>query len=742
MNSLIWAWILLYPVQESLCTWFSDNFSTKIRIEQLKMDAINYLMSNFRQIPFARITGAVTTPALVLLILTLLILPIPAFMLDIMFTFNIVLSLLIIMVAINTSTPMEFSSFPIVILFATVMRLGLNVASTRVVLLNGHEGTSAAGRVIEAFGEFVIGGNYAVGFIVFSILIIINFIVITKGAGRVSEVIARFTLDALPGKQMAIDADLNAGVIDQETAKQRRTTVSQESDFFGSMDGASKFVRGDAVAGILILLINLVGGLAIGMLQYDLTFDEASRAYVLLTIGDGLVAQVPALILSLSTAIIVSRVTTSESAPEQATKQLGNYTAFGVAGVTLTILGLIPGMPNGVFLSLGLASIAIAYLIRRSDQEQAAAPLPSENSVQAEDSDALELDWDDANQVDVIGIQLGYGLIPLIEQGAKGKLLQRVKGIRKKLSADFGFLLPTIRIRDNLDISPSDYKIVLNGTVRGTGSIEIGKELAINPGQVLEEVEGTKTVEPAFGLEAVWIREQDREYAQAVGYTVVDAATVVATHLNHLLRSSTEEVFTFDIAQELLDKLAESSPKLLEDYIPEKLDLSSLVRILQNLLAEGVPLRDMRTILETIAENSSKSKDPDFLTSSVRARLGRLIVQEMTIPGQTMEVMTLDPELEQLLTNMLTTAPSRDEVILDPDLSSSFFQAIAESVREFDQDDKQAILIVSPTIRSWLANLIRKGGADLSVLSYREVPDDQSIRVVKTISVTQKTQEE
>ena len=706
------------------------------------MDAINYLMSNFRQIPFARITGAVTTPALVLLILTLLILPIPAFMLDIMFTFNIVLSLLIIMVAINTSTPMEFSSFPIVILFATVMRLGLNVASTRVVLLNGHEGTSAAGRVIEAFGEFVIGGNYAVGFIVFSILIIINFIVITKGAGRVSEVIARFTLDALPGKQMAIDADLNAGVIDQETAKQRRTTVSQESDFFGSMDGASKFVRGDAVAGILILLINLVGGLAIGMLQYDLTFDEASRAYVLLTIGDGLVAQVPALILSLSTAIIVSRVTTSESAPEQATKQLGNYTAFGVAGVTLTILGLIPGMPNGVFLSLGLAAIAIAYLIRRSDQEQAAAPLPSENSVQAEDSDALELDWDDANQVDVIGIQLGYGLIPLIEQGAKGKLLQRVKGIRKKLSADFGFLLPTIRIRDNLDISPSDYKIVLNGTVRGTGSIEIGKELAINPGQVLEEVEGTKTVEPAFGLEAVWIREQDREYAQAVGYTVVDAATVVATHLNHLLRSSTEEVFTFDIAQELLDKLAESSPKLLEDYIPEKLDLSSLVRILQNLLAEGVPLRDMRTILETIAENSSKSKDPDFLTSSVRARLGRLIVQEMTIPGQTMEVMTLDPELEQLLTNMLTTAPSRDEVILDPDLSSSFFQAIAESVREFDQDDKQAILIVSPTIRSWLANLIRKGGADLSVLSYREVPDDQSIRVVKTISVTQKTQEE
>ena len=706
------------------------------------MEALSTLMSNFRQLSANIIWGAIATPAVVLLILTLLILPIPAFMLDIMFTFNIVLSLLIIMVAINTSTPMEFSSFPIVILFATVMRLGLNVASTRVVLLNGHEGTAAAGRVIEAFGEFVIGGNYAVGFIVFSILIIINFVVITKGAGRVSEVIARFTLDALPGKQMAIDADLNAGVIDQETAKIRRATVAQESDFFGSMDGASKFVRGDAVAGILILLINLVGGLAIGMLQYDLTFDQASRAYVLLTIGDGLVAQVPALILSLSTAIIVSRVTTSESAPEQATSQLGNSTAFGVAGATLTILGLIPGMPNGVFLSLGISAMVVAYFLWKKEKKSDISPQDPTELQPTEDSETLELDWDDANQVDVIGIQLGYGLIPLIEQGATGKLLQRVKGIRKKLSSDFGFLLPTIRIRDNLDIPPSDYKIVLNGTVRGSGTIEIGRELAINPGQVLEEVEGSKTKEPAFGLDAVWIREQDREYAQAVGYTVVDSATVIATHLNHLLRSSTDEVFTFDIAQELLDKLAESSPKLLEDYIPEKLDLGSLVRILQNLLAEGVPLSDMRSILETIAENTAKSKDTDFLTSSVRARLGRLIVQQTTIPGSTMEVMTLEPELEQLLTTMLTSAPSREEVALDPDLSSSFFQAIAESIEEFEQDEKQPILVVSPTIRAWLATLIRKGGGDISVLSYREIPDDQSIRVVKTISLTQSNQEE
>ena len=541
---------------------------------------------------------------------------------------------------------------------------------------------------------------------------------------------------------MAIDADLNAGVIDQETAKIRRATVAQESDFFGSMDGASKFVRGDAVAGILILLINLVGGLAIGMLQYDLTFDQASRAYVLLTIGDGLVAQVPALILSLSTAIIVSRVTTSESAPEQATSQLGNSTAFGVAGATLTILGLIPGMPNGVFLSLGISAMVVAYFLRKKEKKSDISPQDPAELQPTEDSETLELDWDDANQVDVIGIQLGYGLIPLIEQGATGKLLQRVKGIRKKLSSDFGFLLPTIRIRDNLDIPPSDYKIVLNGTVRGSGTIEIGRELAINPGQVLEEVEGSKTKEPAFGLDAVWIREQDREYAQAVGYTVVDSATVIATHLNHLLRSSTDEVFTFDIAQELLDKLAESSPKLLEDYIPEKLDLGSLVRILQNLLAEGVPLSDMRSILETIAENTAKSKDTDFLTSSVRARLGRLIVQQTTIPGSTMEVMTLEPELEQLLTTMLTSAPSREEVALDPDLSSSFFQAVAESIEEFEQDEKQPILVVSPTIRAWLATLIRKGGGDISVLSYREIPDDQSIRVVKTISLTQSNQEE
>ena len=569
------------------------------------MDFALNILTNFRH--FLKSGSAITLatslaiPAAVLMVISLLVLPLPAFMLDIFFTFNIILALLIIMVAINTSSPMDFSSFPMVILFATVLRLGLNVASTRVVLLEGHQGGDAAGRVIEAFGQFVIGGNYAVGFIVFAILMIINFIVITKGAGRISEVIARFTLDALPGKQMAIDADLNAGVIDQETAKKRREQVAQESDFFGSMDGASKFVRGDAVAAILILLINLVGGLTIGMLQHDLSFDEATRAYILLTIGDGLVATIPALILSLATAIIVARVTTDESAPEQATKQLGNPLAFGLAGGTLTLLGLIPGMPNAVFLSLGLSAIGVAYALSKLGAKKIEQDARDE-IVQETSKEVLDLDWDDAGQVDVIGIELGYGLIPLIDESHDGKLLQRTKGIRKKLSSDFGFLLPTIRIRDNLDSAPNNYKIVLNGSSRGSGQIEMGKELAINPGQVLEEVDGIKTQDPAFGLEAVWINEGDKEYAQAVGYTVVDPSTVIATHLNSILRANADEFMTFDIAQEMLDRIGEQSPKMLEELIPEQLPLSSFVKILQNLLAEGVPLRDMRTLLETVSE--------------------------------------------------------------------------------------------------------------------------------------------
>ncbi len=703
------------------------------------MNASFFTLTNFRHLASIFPLGSLVTPALVLLVLTLLVLPIPPLMLDIFFTFNIILALLIIMVAILTSRPMDFSSFPVIILFATVMRLGLNVASTRVVLIEGHAGGDAAGKVIEAFGQFVIGGNYAVGLIVFAILIIINFIVITKGAGRVSEVIARFTLDALPGKQMAIDADLNAGVIDQETARVRRAEVSQESDFFGSMDGASKFVRGDAVAGILILLINLVGGLVIGMLQHDLSLPEASRAYVLLTIGDGLVAQIPALILSLATAIIVSRVTTDESAPDQAARQLSNPLAFGVAGSTLVTLGLIPGMPNAVFLILGSSAIAVGYFV----QKKKMSPLTSNDNLEPAElekpqEEMLELDWDDAGQVDVISVELGYGLIPLIEEERHGRLLQRAKGIRKKMSGEFGFLLPTIRIRDNLDIPPHQYQLVINGSTRGRGDIQLGKFLAINPGSVLENVSGTETKEPAFGLDAVWIDARDKEYAQAVGYTVVDTSTVIATHLNSVLRDNAEELLTYEITQHLIDRIEESSPKLIEELIPDSLSMSVIVKVLQNLLAEGVPIKDMRSILETLSDVAPYTKTPEALTNYVRTKLGRLIVQQLCDPMETLEVITLEPNLEQILTDLVKSASNIEEVTLEPNLAQTLIESLSEEVTNAQENERAAILIVSPSIRTWLSIFIGKLKKELSVLSYREVPDDQSIKIIRTIELTEK----
>ena len=577
------------------------------------------------------------------------------------------------------------------------------------------------------------------GFIVFTILMLINFIVITKGAGRVSEVIARFTLDALPGKQMAIDADLNAGVIDQETARVRRALVSQEADFFGSMDGASKFVRGDAVASILILMINLVGGLAIGILQHDLTLEEASTAYVLLTIGDGLVAQIPALILSLSTAVIVSRVTTDATAPEQATSQLSNPLAFGVAGGTLVMLGVIPGMPNAVFLILGGGSIALSYYLSKKKTENPPGSEDIESGVvEKSEEDLLELDWDDAGQVDVISIELGYALIPLIEEERHGRLLHRAKGIRKKMSGDYGFLLPTIRIRDNLDIPPHRYQIVINGSTRGRGDIELGKFLAINPGSVLETVSGKEIKEPAFGLDAIWIDAKDKEYAQAVGYTVVDASTVIATHLNSALRGNAEELLTYEIAQHLVDRVEETSPKLIEELLPDNLPMSVLVKVLQNLLAEGVPIKDMRSILETLSDVAPYTKSHDTLTNYVRAKLGRLIIQQLCDPLDTLEVMTLEPNLEQMLTDLVKSASTIEEVTLEPNLAQTLIEALSEEASAAQANEKAAVLIVSPTIRTWLSLFIGKLKKELSILSYREVPDDQPIKIIRTIELKAK----
>ena len=703
------------------------------------MDFSLFTLTNFRHQMSVFPLSSLVIPIIVLLVLSLLVLPIPPMLLDVFFTFNIILALLIIMVAIHTATPMDFSSFPIIVLFATVMRLGLNVASTRVVLLEGHEGGDAAGQVIEAFGQFVIGGNYAVGFIVFCILIIINFIVITKGAGRVSEVIARFTLDALPGKQMAIDADLNAGVIDQETARIRRAQVTQESDFFGSMDGASKFVRGDAVAGILILLINLIGGLVIGMMQHDLSLSDAAEAYVLLTIGDGLVAQIPALILSLATAIIVSRVTTDESAPEQATKQLGSPIAFGVAGGTLVALGIIPGMPNTVFLILGSGAIGLSYLLNKKQVSLTTTPEESpQGLVEKPEDELLELDWDDAGQVDVISVELGYGLIPLIEEERHGRLLHRAKGIRKKMSGEYGFLLPTIRIRDNLDIPPHRYQLVVNGSTRGVGDIELGKFLAINPGSVLETVSGNQIKEPAFGLDAVWIDSKDKEYAQAVGYTVVDTSTVIATHLNSVLRNNTEELLTYEITQHLIDRVEETSPKLIEELIPENLSMSIIVKVLQNLLSEGVPIKDMRTILETLSDIAPTTKSPEALTNYVRTKLGRLIVQQVCDPLDTLEVMTLEPNLEQMLTDLVKSAPNSEDVTLEPNLAQTLIETLSDEVTSAQESEKPAVLIVSPMIRTWLSQFIGKLKKDLSILSYREVPDDQPIKILRTIELKER----
>ncbi|MFZ9234199.1 MAG: flagellar biosynthesis protein FlhA [Hylemonella sp.] len=669
-------------------------------------------------------------PLLVLLIMAMLVVPLPPLLLDVMFTFNIACSLVIIMIAIGTRKPLEFSSFPSVLLIATMLRLGLNVASTRVILVNGHEGHEAAGKVVAAFGEFVIGGNYVVGFIVFAILMIINFIVVTKGAGRVSEVNARFTLDAMPGKQMSIDADLNAGVIDQETAKKRREELSQESDFFGSMDGASKFVSGDAVAGLLILIINLIGGLAIGVGQHGLSLSEAGRIYTLLTIGDGLVAQIPSLFLSLATAIIVTRVTTSESMTEQATSQLSNPTALYMAGGILAVLGLVPGMPHMVFLMLALMCAGLAWRLTKRNAEPEAAAAAQANAALDEPK---ELNWDDVDQVDLIGLEIGYGLIPLVNPDSGGQLMNRVKGVRKKLSAELGFLVQPVRIRDALNIDPDTYHIVLKGVVRGKGVVRVGRELAINPGKVYGSLEGEATKEPAFGLDAVWIEPSERDYARTLGYTVVDPSTAVATHLNKVLRDSAADLLSHDEVQQLLDKLAVKSPKLVEDLVPGKLSLGVVTRTLQNLLSESVSIRDMRTIAESLSEAAGRTQEPDQLTSIVRPKLGRMIVQSLVDDSNSLSVMTLDPGLEQLLHNILQQSAPGQNLTIEPGLAERLFAALREGAQQVEEQGHPAVLVVSPAIRPWLSKAVRYRVNDLTILSYSEIPDDQNVKVIHNV---------
>lgn len=691
-------------------------------------------LSTIRQSLSQTPLSGLSIPALVLVIMSLLVLPMPALLLDILFTFNIATALVIIMVAIATRRPLEFSSFPSVLLFATMLRLALNVASTRVILVEGHQGGDSAGKVIEAFGEFIIGGNYVVGFVIFVILMIINFVVVTKGAGRVSEVNARFTLDAMPGKQMAIDADLSAGVIDQDMARKRREELSQESDFFGSMDGASKFVSGDAMAGLLILLINVVGGLAVGVGQHDLSLGEAGRVYTLLTIGDGLVAQIPSLFLSLATAIIVTRVTTAENMTEQAMGQLANPTALFMAAGILIILGVVPGMPHAVFLSLGGATAGVAFMVMKQRADDAST---AEADAQPVAPANQELGWDDVDTVDLVGVEIGYGLIPLVNTEAGGQLMSRVKGVRKKLSAELGFLIQPVRIRDALNLEPDTYHVLLNGVVRGKGEVKVGKELAINPGQVYGKLEGKVTKEPAFGLDAVWIEPSQRDYARSLGYTVVDASTAIATHLNKVLRENAAELISHDETQALLDKLASRSPKLVEELVPGKLSLGVVTRTLQLLLSEGVPVRNMRSIVEALTEASERSKDPEQLSALVRPKLGHVIVQSLVSPEEPLSVMTLEPQLEQLLHNVLQQN-GNGQAVLEPSLAESLFTALRQSAKAMEDEGMPAVLVVSPGVRSWLSKAVRHRIADLSVLSYSEIPDDQAVKVVHTVEAKPK----
>ncbi|NOY66342.1 MAG: flagellar biosynthesis protein FlhA [Gammaproteobacteria bacterium] len=671
-------------------------------------------------------------PIMILILLAMMVIPLPPLALDIFFSFSIALSLIVLLVGVYVLRPLDFAIFPAVLLVTTLFRLALNIASTRVVLLEGHTGTGAAGKVIESFGEFVIGGNYAVGLVVFAILVIINFVVVTKGAGRIAEVTARFTLDALPGKQMAIDADLNAGILTAEDARDRREEIRREADFYGSMDGASKFVRGDAIAGILILFINIIGGLTIGMVQHELDMSEAVRNYTLLTIGDGLVAQIPSLLISSSAALIVTRASGTQDMGKQAFGQLfGDPKIMFITAAILGAMGIIPGMPNFAFLSLaaavGGAGYYLAYVKPKEVEEKETTETEEETPTEAKD-----LSWDDVRPVDRIGLEVGYRLIPLVDKNQNGELMGRIKGVRRKLSQELGFLIQPVHIRDNLDLTPDIYRISLNGVTAGEAEIHPDMFMAINPGQVYGTVEGVKTIDPAFGLEAVWVDAAHREQAQTLGYTVVDPSTVVATHLSQIIQRHAHQLLGHEEVQKMMDVLAQSAPKLVEDLVPKVLPLGTVLTVLQDLLEEKVPIRDMRTIAETLAAQAPKSQDPVMLTSAVRIALKQSIVQNINGMEAELSVMTLDPGMEQLLLQSIQGSENGDAGI-EPGLAETLFQGLRNNVQQQEISGKPSILIISPILRTWLARMVKHSIPDLHVLSYNEVPDDKQIKVVATI---------
>ena len=670
-------------------------------------------------------------PLLIVMILAMMVLPLPPILLDILFTFNIAVSIMVLLVSMNTTRALDFAVFPSVLLITTLLRLSLNVASTRVVLLEGHTGPDAAGKVIESFGHFLVGGNYAVGIIVFAILVIINFMVITKGAGRIAEVGARFTLDAMPGKQMAIDADLNAGLIGEDVARKRRAEISQEADFYGSMDGASKFVRGDAIAGIIILFINIIGGLIVGVLQHNLDIDVAAKNYTLLAIGDGLVAQIPALVISTAAGLVVSRVSSDENIGQQLTAQLFRQPqVIMLTAVIIGMLGMIPGMPHFAFLLLAAVMAGLAYHLSqkkvRADEEGQAAI--AETPVMTESPEAS---WEDVAQVDMLGVEVGYRLISLVDKAQDGDLLRRIKGIRKKFTQDIGFLPPAVHIRDNLDLHPNGYRITLKGVEIGAGESYPNMLLAINPGNVTGMLPGTQTRDPAFGLPAVWIDPGMRDQAQVMGYTVVDPGTVVATHLSHLLSTRAAELLGRQEVQQLLDHLGKVTPKLVEDLVPKTLQLGVVQKVLQNLLEEGMHIRDMRTIVETLAENAPRTQDTYQLTALVRLALGPAIVQQFYPAAQELQVIGMDKELEYLLIQAMQS--SQNGIGIEPGLADTVVRETRAAAEVQEQMGLPTVMLVPTQLRDLLARFLRRAVPNIRVISHDEVPDFKTIRVTAMV---------
>ena len=663
----------------------------------------------------------IAAPLVIVLILAMMVLPLPTVLLDLLFTFNIALSMMVLLAAMQTSRPLEFSAFPTVLLLTTLLRLSLNVASTRVVLLNGHTGPDAAGKVIEAFGHFLVGGNYAVGIVVFAILVVINFVVITKGAGRIAEVAARFTLDAMPGKQMAIDADLNAGLIAEAEARRRRREVGLEAEFYGSMDGASKFVRGDAIAGILILFINIIGGLAIGVIQHNLSFGQAANNYVLLAIGDGLVAQIPALVVSTAAGLIVARVGDGDNVGEQLRRQVfGNANTMLISGAIIGALGLIPGMPHFAFLLLAAGICGLGWWLRGRATRSAPVAAPPAIVTNTEAS------WEDVAPVDVLGFEVGYRLIPLVDAAQDGELLKRIKALRKKFAQEIGFLPPAVHIRDNLELKPNGYRITLKGVVIGEGETFPAKLLAINPGRVAGALPGTSTKEPAFGLPAIWVETATREQAQGLGYTVVDSGTVAATHLSQLLQTHAAALLGRQEVQLLVDHANKLYPKLLDDLVPKIVSIPVLQRVLQSLLDEGVAIRDLRSIIEVLAEVAPRTTDPQELSAAVRRALGRAIVQQIFGQVDELPVIALDPDLERLLGQAFTGGES---AALEPGLAETLLRESAQAAKHQETLGQPVVLLVPDRLRSPLARMLRRVLPQLRVLAHAEIPDSRTIRV-------------